>query len=660
MKRGYLVLLTICGLISGSCEKVPEKIQGADAQGHTPPTKYTIEANAEVAESLPLADQQDFEDARRGLIASDPDLRVTSRNGKKIWDQPAYSFIKGEAPDSVNPSLWRQAKLNNIHGLFEVVKGIYQLRGFDLANMTVIEGQTGWILVDPLMSKETGSRAFAFLKKHLPEKPIVAIIFTHSHIDHFGGVGAFLNPQEVADKNVRIIGPRGFMEESVSENVLAGVAMGRRADYMYGIRLAVSERGHIGSGLGKGPAVGTIGILNPNELITATPQKKTIDGLEFIFQNTPHSEAPAELTFYLPELKAYCGAEIVSKTMHNLYTLRGTKVRDALKWSNYIDESIRLFGEAEVYFGSHHWPIWDNPRVIEFLKKQRDTYKYIHDQSMRLANSGQTPREIAEELKLPESLRLTFSNRGYYGTLSHNAKAVYQHYFGWYDGNPANLNPLPPVDSAKRYVRFMGGAENVLKQAQVSFDEGEYRWVAEVLNHLVFAEPDNTAAKSLLARAYDQLGYQSESGPWRDEYLTAAFELRHGQPEKGFDISGALDLLQETPISRFLESMSARINGPSAEGKNLVVNIVFTDIKESYVMSLENAVLHHRQAPPEPEANATVELTKELYLLLAVGKVSVKDLVMSDDVKFKGSKIDLIRFFSLIEQPTGDFAIVTP
>jgi len=633
----------------GSCEKTPEKFEGADAQGHTPPTKYTIEANVKVAESLPLDDQQDFEDARRGLIASDPDLRVTGANGKKLWDQTAYRFIKGKAPDSVNPSLWRQAKLNNIHGLFKVTAGIYQLRGFGLSNMTVIEGKTGWIIVDTFTAKETAARAFEFLKKHLSEKPIVAIIFTHSHMDHFGGIRAILSPQEAADRGIRVLAPLGFMEESVSENVLAGIAMGRRAQYMYGNRLAVSERGHVGSGLGKETPMGTIGILNPTELISETPQVKTIDGLQFIFQYTPNSEAPAEMTFYLPELKAFCGAEIVSKTLHNLYTLRGTKVRDALKWSNYIDEAIRLFSDVEVYFGVHHWPVWDNHRVIEFLKKQRDIYKYIHDQSVRMANNGLTSREIAEDLEMPEALRTTFSNRGYYGSMSHNAKAVYQHYFGWYDGNPANLNPLPPVAAATRYVRFMGGAENVLKQAQASFDEGEYRWVAEVLNHLVFADPDSTAAK-----------YQSESGPWRDVYLTAAYELRHGKPDKGYDIAGALDLLQETPISRFLESMAARLDGPAADGMEMTVNIVFTDLNQSYVMNLENAVLHHRQADPDPEANATVELTHDVYLQLAIGKLGIKDLVMSDDVKFKGSKIDLIRFFSLIKQPTGDFAIVTP
>ena len=316
----------------------------------------------------------------------------------------------------------------------------------------------------------------------------------------------------------------------------------RRAQYMYGHRLTYSERGHVDTGLGKQPAAGNRGILAPTDIVDRTPQEMDIDGIQFIFQNAPESEAPAELTFYLPHCKAYCGAEIVSKNMHNVYTLRGTKARDALKWSNYIDEGIDLFGDAEVYFGTHHWPVWGNARVIEFMKKQRDIYKYIHDQTMRLANSGFTPREIAEQMDYPESLRNTFSNRGYYGTLQHNAKAVYTYYFGWYDGNPASLNPLPPVESGKRYVKYMGGAEAILTRAQESFDAGDYRWVAEVLNHLVFAEPENKKAKDLLARAYDQLGYQSESGPWRDVYLTAAFELRHGGPQGSFQ-PGGLSLL---------------------------------------------------------------------------------------------------------------------
>ncbi len=657
MKQNTIVLLFGILLAVGGCEKQYDKT--ADAQGHTAPTSYTAEANAKVSKDLPLDDQQDFEDAKRGLIAQEANLKVMGTDKNIIWDQTAYQFIKGNAPDSVNPSLWRQEKLNNIHGLFKVTEDVYQTRGYDLSNLTFIKGKTGWILIDPCTSKETAARSVAFAEKHLGDIKIKAVIITHSHADHFGGVNS-LFPTEDSAKGVDIIAPVGFMEEAVSENLIAGIGMARRSHYMYGGRLARSVRGHVGSGLGKEPAMGNIGIRKPTRLITRTGQEMILDGVRFVFQNVPGSEAPAELTFYLPDLKAYCGGEILSKNMHNLYTLRGAKVRDALKWSNYISEATELFGGAEVYFGTHHWPVWGNKRVIEYMKKQRDIYKYIHDQTVRMANSGYTPREIAEQIQFPESLRTTFSVRGYYGTLQHNAKAVYQHYFGWYDANPVNLNPLPPAQSAEYYVEFMGGADKLLTNAQTFYDKGEYRWVAEVLNHLVFADPDNTKAISLLARTYDQLGYQSESGPWRDVYLTAAYELRHGAPDEALDISKALELLEQTPTALFFDSMAARLNGPKADGKTVVINIFFTDINESYVLNLENAVLHHKKTKPDPKANATIKLTKKLYLRIATGQAGISDLLTSDEIEFSGSKIDMIRFFALFERPKGDFNIVTP
>jgi len=658
MKTYLPIVILVLSLTMLGCEKQAD--MSMDDHGFSVPTKQTADLNAAVEKDLPLNDDQDFEDARRGFIASDPHLKVESPDTGIIWDQTAYTFMEGKAPPSANPSLWRQARLNNIHGLFKVTDGVYQLRGFDLANMTLIEGKNGWIVVDPLTSKETAARAWAFALEYLPQKPIAAIIFTHSHIDHFGGSTGILSPEEATASNTRIIAPDGFMEEAVSENIIAGIAMSRRALYMYGSRLPRSERGHIGTGLGKEPAMGSISILAPTEIITRTPEEKVIDGVRFVFQNVPASEAPAELTFYLPDLKTFCGAEIASHCLHNLYTLRGTKVRDALKWSGYIDEAIKLFSEADIFFGVHHWPIWGNERVVDFLKKQRDVYKYIHDQTVRMANAGMTPREISAELEFPESMQTTFANRGYYGTLSHNAKAVYQFYFGWYDGNPAHLNPLPPLESAARYIAFMGGADSVLAKAQDSFDKGEYRWTAEVLNHLVFTEPDNKQARDLLARTYDQLGYVAESGPWRDVYLTGAYELRHGGPEKGLDISAAMELLQQTPISNLLDSMSVRLNGPAADGKNLMINLIFTDLDQSYVLHLENAVLHHKISPPDARANATLEITQEMFLNMATNTADIEDFLFSDDIELNGSKIDLIRFFALLDRPKGTFNIVTP
>jgi alkyl sulfatase BDS1-like metallo-beta-lactamase superfamily hydrolase len=385
-----------------------------------------------------------------------------------------------------------------------------------------------------------------------------------------------------------------------------------------------------------------------------------IDGVRFVFQYAPESEAPAELTFYLPEAKAFCGAEIVSHTMHNLYTLRGAKVRDALRWSGYIDEAIELFSDAEVVFASHHWPVWGNSRVLEYLEKQRDTYKYIHDQTLRLANSGYTPQEIAETLELPEALRPSFANRGYYGTVRHNAKAVYQWYFGWYDGNPAHLDPLPPDEAAAKYVDFMGGAEEVRRKAQEAFERGEYRWVAMVLNHLVFAEPDDAEARELLARAYDQLGYQAESGPWRDVYLTGAHELRNGVAQAEIELAGAMDFLRQVPMERFFDSMAARLDGPKAQGKETTINFVFSDLDESFVLSLENAVLHHKRRDPDPEADATIRLTRDFFLRLAMRQVGLREAIFSDELEVDGSRVALLSFFSLLEAPNQTFAIVTP
>jgi alkyl sulfatase BDS1-like metallo-beta-lactamase superfamily hydrolase len=632
----------------------------ADSMGFTKPTSLTEEINARVLKELPLEDQQDFKDARRGLIASMPELRVKDADGNIIWDMNAYAFIQGKAPSSVNPSLWRQSMLNNIHGLFKVTEGIYQLRGFCISNMTIIEGKAGWIIVDPLTSRETASTAIAFARKHLKARPITAIIYTHSHIDHFGGVLGVISPEEAASRKVMIIAPKGFMDEATKENVIAGNAMARRAEYQFGTLLTPSKRSHIDTGLGKRVPFGEFGILPPTVIVDKTPQEMKVDGVRFIFQYAPESEAPAELTFYLPDSKAFCGAEVVSHNMHNLYTLRGTKIRDSLKWSGYIEEAINLFGKAEICFICHHWPIWGNSRVIDFLEKQRDMYKYMHDQTMRLANAGYTPREISEQLRLPDSLAKFFPNRGYYGTLSHNVKAVYQAYLGWYDGNPANLNPLPPVESAKRYVEYMGGAEKVLAKAQSSFDKGEYRWVAEVLNHLVYAEPGNDEAKQLLARAYDQLGYQSESGVWRNVYLSAAYELRHGPPQKGMDISKMYEVLIRMPVSRFFDTMAVRLNGPKAEGKTMKLNIVFTDIGESHVLTVKNSVLRHRRSQPDPRANVTLRVTHGLFVRMITGKAGIRETVFSDNLSVQGSRMDLVSFLMLMDNPQANFNIVEP
>ena len=646
----HLAMLGLA-LILGGCGDD----QQASARTGSAASAATAAANGAVAESLPLGDQQDFEDASRGLIASQKPLKVTDANGRVLWNMEDYAFIEGDAPDSVNPSLWRQAKLNNINGLFEVTKGVYQLRGFDLANISLIQGKTGWILVDPLTTAPTARNALAFAREQLGDQKISAIIFTHSHIDHFGGIDGVLSDAE--REHLQVIAPEGFMEEASSENILAGPTMQRRAQYMYGSRLPRSATGHVDTGLGKQQTFGgDIGILEPTEIVSKTGQRIDVDGVEMVFQYTPASEAPAAMTFYIPQYKAFCGAEVVSHTLHNLYTLRGAKVRDALKWSGYIDEAITLFGQdAEVYFGSHHWPVWGKERINSFLKSQRDTYKFIHDQTLRLANAGYTPKEISAELKLPSTLEKNFANRDYYGTVSHNAKAVYQAYFGWYDGNPANLNPLPPAEAGAAYVEAIGGADKVLGIAQQSYDKGQYRWTAELLNHLVFAQPDNQAARELLAKTYDQLGYQAESGPWRDVYLTGAYELRNGPPTKVISLGEIARLLEETPLPLFFASMAASLNGPRADGKQLLINFNFTDLKENHVLQVENAVLHHRIAAPVAGADATVNLTKPLFLKLVTGGAGLKDTLFSDELSIEGSRLSLLEFFQLLDKPQGNF-----
>jgi alkyl sulfatase BDS1-like metallo-beta-lactamase superfamily hydrolase len=495
---------------------------------------------------------------------------------------------------------------------------------------------------------------------HPCDRPVSAIIFTHSHVDHFGGVAGVLPADPAAAARIPIVAPQGFIAEATSENALAGIAMGRRATYMYGTPLPRSATGHVDTGLGKSPSVGTISIREPTVIVDRTPQEMTLDGVRFVFQYAPESEAPAELTFYLPELKAWCGAEIVSHTLHNLYTLRGAKVRNAVKWSGYIDDALHRFADMEVVFASHHWPVWGNARIVDYLKAQRDVYRYIHDQTLRLANEGFTPQEIAEQIDLPSTLRSRFANRGYYGTVRHDAKAVYQAYFGWYDANPANLDPLPPTEAAARYVDAMGGGEEVLRKGQAAFDAGEYRWAATLLNHLVFADASDEAARDLLASTYEQLGYQAESGPWRDAYLTGAFELRHGPQGMANDPANALGLLRAMPAARSLDSMAVRLNGTEADGKRMTFNFVFDDVQESYVLELENAVLHHRRADPTPEADATVHLTRDLLVRLGLGQVGVKELVMSDELRVQGSRLKLLSFLSMIDKPDGQFAIVTP
>lgn len=654
---GLAIIITACSGDKAGNNPLPS----GDARKPSATAPATKAANQAVSKQLPLDDAQDFSDARRGFIATRTPLVITREDGSVVWSDKDYAWQNDKsAPDSVNPSLWRQAQLNNIHGLFKVKEGIYQVRGFDLANMTLIEGSNGWIVVDPLTAVETAEAALKLANDTLGKRPVTAVLYTHSHIDHFAGAAAVVSQADADSGAVPVVAPAHFTREAVSENVIAGAVMTRRASYMYGMTLPRTATGHVDTGLGKQPGQGTTSLIKPNTVVNRTGQTLTIDGVEFVFQYTPESEAPAEFMFFLPQYAAFCGAEVLSRNFHNIYTLRGAKVRDALKWAGYIDEALVRFGsQTEIVFNSHHWPVFGNDAVRDYIKKQRDIYRYTHDQTLRLASQGLTPNEIAASITLPESLRNNFATRGYYGTLKHNAKAVYQHYFGWYDGNPVNLDPLPPEAEANRYVEAMGGIDAVVEKARNAYTSGDFQWAAQLAHHAVFADASHQDARIMLAQAYEQLGYQAESGPWRDVYLSGANELRNGL--QGVDMrESAGALLRSVPLDLFFVAMATNVDPESAAGKVVTVNFRFTDTGDDFTLMLENSVLNHRQGLAA-EADATLTLTQELLVRLISGQASLKDLVGKDGVSVEGSFIRLGQLLGSLGLPNFDpFPMTTP
>ena len=633
-----------------------------------PASSSTKDHQRAVLASIASAPASDFARATRGMIAPGAPRQVPGRFGQVLWDLDAYSFLDDpdtiEPPSTVNPSLWRQGRLNNISGLFEVTPSIFQVRGMDISNVTFVSGETGWIVIDPLTSEETARAALDLVNEHLGERPVRAVIYTHSHTDHFGGVRGVLSGDDVASGRVPVIAPQGFLEAAISENVLAGTVMIRRAMYMYGVLLAKDARGHVDTGLGKGmPGLPSVSLVAPTHEITATGEELSVDGVRLIFQITPGTEAPAEMNIFLPDERALCMAENCTANQHNVYTLRGAPVRDALMWSKYLDQSLALYADqCDVLFASHHWPRWGQDDLSTYVASQRDAYRYVHDQTLRLANHGLTMNEIAEELVLPAGLGNEFFNRGYYGTLSHNAKAVYQRYLGWFDGNPAHLNPHPPVESAKRYVRFMGGADAVMDQARASFAEGDYRWVVEVVNHVVFAEPDSAPARLLQADALEQLGYQSESGPWRDFYLSGAMELRsNGTVLRGLagNALGSGIVSSMTP-ELLLDLMGVRLNGPRSAEFEIEVELVIADHGgERWSFGVRHGVLHARR---DARAAASVSVISSLSALaaFAAGSKSFDELVAQDDFDVAGDVAGLRGFFDRLDVFEFGFEIVLP
>ncbi|ALE75527.1 alkyl sulfatase [Pseudonocardia sp. EC080625-04] len=607
---------------------------------------------------LPFDDTQDFDDAERGLIAS-IDQPVVGEDGTVLWDNSTYSFLSGDAPDSVNPSLWRQSQLSAIGGLFEVVEGIYQVRGMDLSNTTFVEGDQGVVVIDTLLSKETGAAALELYRLHRGDRPIKAVVYTHSHADHFGGVKGFVTEEDVDAGAVRILAPDGFTEEAVAENVYAGTAMARRAGYMYGAALARSPEGQVGAGLGQTVSVGTVTLIPPTDIITSTGHEKTVDGVRMIFQMAPGTEAPAEMLVYLPDFKALCAAEDATHNLHNLLTLRGAVVRDPHAWARYLTESIDLFGgDAEVVFASHHWPTWGADRVVEFLSTQRDLYAYLHDQTLRMLNQGLVGPEIAEEIVLPPALENAWNARGYYGSVSHNVKAIYQRYLGWFDGNPAHLWEHPPVEKARRYVDFMGGADTVVDRARAAYDTGDYRWVAEVVNHVVFAEPEHPDARELLADTYEQLGYGSENGTWRTFYLSGATELRDGRFGTPTETSAPDVIGQLTPPMLF-DALAIQVDGPSAWDEKLSLDVVLTDIDERYRLTLANGVLTYSSRPQKGDADAVLTADRRALPALAGGGLSAEGLAAAG-LTLTGDPTVITRLARVLDPGDTNFAIVTP
>lgn len=658
--------LTALALLSACADEANQQGETAAAAPETvesilAASESTKRLNADLQEFLPFEDTRDFENAGRGFIATLETGKVLAASGAVSFDTRQFDFLDGSAPDTVNPGLWRQSQLNAMDGLYEVGKGIYQVRGIDLANMSFIRGDTGWIVVDPLTMTETAVAGLALVREHVEDLPVSAVIITHSHADHFGGVRGVVSEEQVAAGEVQIVAPEDFFEASVNENLLAGNHMVRRALFMFGNLLPKSPEGTVGSGLGTTTAMGTFTIMEPTIEVTQTPTRLKVDGIEMVFMNTPGAEAPAELMFYMPEKKALCQAEIINHTLHNLLTLRGAKVRNGLKWSKYIHETIELFGDdVEISFGSHHWPTWGNEEIVEFWKIQRDTYRYIHDEVLRLANHGYTLHEVAEEISLPDSLARSFTSRGYYGTVNHNAKAQYQLYFGYFTGNPADLYELAPQEAGAKFVEYMGGATNVIAKARKDYENGEYRWAATALNHVVFAEPDNESAKKLLANVYTQLGYQSESGPWRNIFLTGAKELRDGVNALPIPNTMSPDIVRNLGLETYLDFLGISLNHPKAAGREITLNFVMPDRDQEYVIYVENGVLNYTIGKQAEDADATITVDRAVLDSVNLGQTTIADAMQAGNVAIDGDPVKFIEFLGLLDRFDAWFNVVTP
>ena len=618
--------------------------------------------NRALLDMLPFGDTQDFEDARRGFLGTWPEAEIRSSDGRVVWSFADEPFMGDDAaPDTVNPSLWRQAHLNKLHGLFQVTDRIYQVRGFDASNMTLIEGDRGLIVVDAMISTETARAGLDIYRTLRGDRPVTAVIITHCHVDHYGGVRGVVTEDDVRAGRVEIFAPDQFMETVVAESVLPGPARNRRGQYQFGGILPRGPRGQVDLGGGKTLSRGTVSLIAPTRTITEPIEAHTIDGVEIVFQLAPQTEAPAEMHLFFPAFRALNLVENATHTMHNIYPIRGAEVRDANAWARYLNEAMDRFGrDTDVVFAQHQWPVWGNHRVLDYLGKQRDLYKYLHDQTVRLMNHGYKADEIAERLALPTSLEQTWHVRGYYGVLSQNVKSVYQRYLGWYDANPAHLNPLPPVERGRKYVEYMGGAAVVIQRARADFERGEYRFVAEALSHVVFADPSNTEARRLGADALEQLGYAAESGAWRNAYLFGAHELRQGMTAASGRALPNPYTLRAMSLDSIFDYLGVRLNADKAAGKAMAVDWVFSDLGRRYATTLDNCALTYLADRAREYSDATVTLGREVLNRLILGELSFDDAVQQGLVGVEGDPARVAELFGLFDDFTTTFAIVEP
>jgi alkyl sulfatase BDS1-like metallo-beta-lactamase superfamily hydrolase len=651
-----LALVVGCTSVAPEVEAPPAAtpLSGAEA-----PSAFTLASHSAFVTSLPFADTRDFTWADRGFVATRKDPKITGAAGQVVWDLAAFDFLKAPPPPTVNPSLWRQGQLMAKHGLYQVSDNIWQVRGFDLANITFVKGTSGWIVIDTLGSNETAKAAFELLTEHVGARPIVAVIYTHSHTDHFAGTAGLVSLEDVKAGKVQVIAPKGFLHAAVGENVIAGPAMQRRAMYQFGIPLPKGADGLVNAGIGPGLSTGSTSLIPPTKEIGATGEELTIDGVKMVFQFTPGTEAPAEMNVWFPNWKIVDMAENANATQHNILTPRGAVVRDAKVWAEGLTQSLRLFGEADILIASHGWPRIGNPSIRDYLGKHRDAYAFLHDQTVRLMNKGMNGDEIAATLELPEVLAQEWYDRPYYGSYSFNSRAVYQFYMGWYDANPVNLAPMPPVETGKRYVAAMGGAESVKRQAREAYDAGDYAWAAELLNHVIMADGADTEAKDMLARSYDQLGWQAEPSTWRNIYLTGAKELREGVGAPRANPAGQMAAIANLPLGSLMDLLSVRLDPAKAADGSVKLAFVLTDTGEQTYVTIANGVLVHEEIAAPGPVDAKLTLTRADFLGGIFGGQPMPAKIQSGAVKLEGNPQALLKLGQWMDPPNAAFPIVT-